>query len=138
MIIGRCAIYFLASIFIINAFGLCIIYFIVFGDTGGQFVASFYHDTGLGDEWYTSRYTFSVPLAVALLPVVLKKELAELAWISYVLFTSLILFVLLNLIQLTFDSHFEPEGTNVDVLKPKIHWGTISALSATMVAYSYQ
>ena len=35
MIMGRKSIFILASILIINAFGLCMIYFIVFGDTAG-------------------------------------------------------------------------------------------------------
>ena len=77
-------------------------------------------------------------LAVLLLPICLKKELAELAWVSYVLFISLALFTVVNFIMLAFDSHFDPEGLNVDVLKPKIEWETISSLSVTMLAYSYQ
>ena len=100
MIVGRSSIYFLASIFIINSFGLCMIYFIVFGDTFGQLAASFTDDKLLGDVWYTSRWCYSVPLAVVLLPICLKKELAELAWVSYVLFVSLTLFVLVNFIEL--------------------------------------
>ena len=79
-----------------------------------------------------------MPLAVLLLPVVLKKELAELAWISYVLFVSLTLFTICNFIMLVFDSNFEPEGINTEILKPKLSWGTVSALSVTMLAYSYQ
>ncbi len=79
-----------------------------------------------------------MPLAVLLIPICLKKELAELAWISVVLFTSLALFVLVNFIQLTFDSHFDPLGIDTDILYPKAEWGTISALSVTMLAYSYQ
>lgn len=98
MIVGRKSIFILASIFIINSFGLCMIYFIVFGDTFGQLVASFTDDQELDSIWYTSRWCYSVPLSIILLPVVLKKELAELAWISYVLFTSLGLFVIVNLI----------------------------------------
>jgi amino acid permease len=39
MVHGRGSIFFLCSVFIINSFGLCMIYFIVFGDTAGQFVA---------------------------------------------------------------------------------------------------
>ena len=35
MVMGRKSIFILASIFIINSFGLCMIYFIVFGDTAG-------------------------------------------------------------------------------------------------------
>ena len=70
--------------------------------------------------------------------IVLKKELAELAWISYILFVSLGFFTLANFIQLAFDNRFEPAGLNTDSLKPKVEWGTISALSVTMLAYSYQ
>lgn len=138
MVMGRPSIFVLASVFIINSFGLCMIYFIVFGDTLGTMMASFYDNTDLGDEWYTSRWCYSVPLAALLLPLCLKKELAEFAWISWVLFTSLALFVLVNFIQLTFDSNFKPEGVDVKVLEPKAEWGTISALSVTMLAYSYQ
>ena len=79
-----------------------------------------------------------MPLAVLLLPICLKRELAELAWISYVLFISLTLFVICNFIMLTFDSNFKPEGITTEILTPKLKWGTISALSVTMLAYSYQ
>ena len=72
------------------------------------------------------------------MPICLKKELAEFAWISYVLFFSLTIFVILNFIMLVFDPHFEAEGINTDILKPKLSWGTVSALSVTMLAYSYQ
>lgn len=40
LVMGRASIFVLASIFIINSFGLCMIYFIVFGDTFGQLAAS--------------------------------------------------------------------------------------------------
>ena len=79
-----------------------------------------------------------MPLAVILLPICLKRELAELTWISMVLFVSLGLFVLCNFIQLTFDSNFDPQGISTEILSPKASWQTISALSVTMLAYSYQ
>ena len=137
MIYGRGSIFFLCSIFFFNGIGLCMLYFIVFGDTFATFIASLVGET-LWSVWYTHRYIYSLPLAVLLLPVVLKKELAEFAWISYVLFVSLGLFIVTNFIELVFDDHFEAEGVSTEILKPKIHWGTISALSAVMVAYSYQ
>ena len=137
MIYGRGSIFFLCSVFFFNGFGLCMLYFIVFGDTFATFIASLVGET-LWSVWYTHRYIYSLPLAVLLLPVVLKKELAEFAWISYVLFVSLGLFVVTNFIELVFDKHFEAEGVSTEILKPKIHWSTISALSAVMVAYSYQ
>ena len=138
MIMGRASIFLLASILIINALGLCMIYFIVFGDTAGQLAASFTAAEHLGTVWYTSRWAYSVPLAALLLPICLKKELAEFAWISYVLFISLTLFVILNFVMLVLDSNFEAEGIDPDILSPKLSWGTVSALSVTMLAYSYQ
>ena len=79
-----------------------------------------------------------MPLAALLLPFVLKKELAEFAWISYVLFSSLALFTLVNIIELTLDPKFTPEGIDKSILAPKYAWETVSALSVTMLAYSYQ
>ena len=75
------------------------LYFIVFGDTSKAFVASF-SSYEVEEIYYTSRWFYDIILAVILLPIVIKKELAELAWVSYVLFTSLTLFVLLNFILL--------------------------------------
>ena len=99
MTVGRCSIFFLASIFIVNGVGLCLIYFISFGDTGATLVAAFCgSDEEYGSIWYTSRWPYTVFLGIILLPIVLKKELAEFAWISYVLFVSLTLFILLNLV----------------------------------------
>lgn len=100
-------------------------------------MASFVDDTELGDKAYTSRWCYSVPLAVFLLPVVLKKELAELAWVSWVLFVSLTLFVVVNLIEIC-APNFDPYGYEKEVWTPKAEWATISALSVTMLAYSYQ
>mmetsp|Transcript_21710 Transcript_21710/g.26741 ORF Transcript_21710/g.26741 Transcript_21710/m.26741 type:complete len:255 (-) Transcript_21710:953-1717(-) len=139
MISGRGSIFWLCSIFLFNSFGLCLLYFIVFGDTAATMVINIVNPNQEYDSiWWASRVCYSVPLAILLLPLVLKKELAEFAWISYVLFSSLALFVLVNFIQLTFDSNFEATGLEVDVLYPKVKWSTVSALSATMIAYSYQ
>ena len=107
MVLGRSSIFILASIFFFNALGLCMIYFMVFGDTLGQLAASFSDNYHLDDIWYTSRYCYTIPLAVILLPVVLKKELAELTWVSYVLFSSITIFVVLNFIQVCFDPNFD-------------------------------
>jgi len=139
MIYGRKSIFVLASINIINSFGLCMIYFIVFGDTAGQLTASLVGgDAKLGSDWYTSRYCYSVPLALLLLPVILKKELAEFAWVSYVLFVSLALFLIFTFAMLVFDDNFAAVGYDSDLLTPKIEWGTFSALNVMMLAYAYQ
>lgn len=49
------------------------------------------------DMWYYDRYFYVLILGVLLAPVILKKELAELEWLSYVLFGAIGLFVLTNL-----------------------------------------
>ena len=48
MLFGRASIFILASIFFLNGFGLCMIYFIVFGDTAGQLASSFKEGEELG------------------------------------------------------------------------------------------
>ena len=141
MLIGRSSIFIQAGILIINSFGLCMIYFIVFGDTFGQLMASltdkeFTHD--FSGTFYTKRWFYDILLAAVLLPIVLKKELAELAWVSYVLFSSLGLFIVLSFIMLVFDSRFEAYPDRSDFWAPKVKWSTISALNVTMIAYSYQ
>ena len=137
MTTGRGSIFFLSSVFLFNAVGLCLLYFISFGDTGATLVASL-TDKPYNDVWYTSRWTYSLIMAGLLLPIVIKKDLAEFAWISYVLFVGLFLFIFLNLYQLSIDKNFDPSGINTDILEPEIKWGTISSLCAVMVGYSYQ
>ena len=135
---GRAFIFVLAIILCINSFGICIIYFMVFGETAGQLACSFAGDIPYDSTWYTGKWSYIVGLAAILLPVVLQKQLNELTWLSYTLFISLSLFILMNFILLTFDGNFAPEGLDVSVLEPNLNWGAVSALSVVMVAYSYQ
>ena len=79
-------------------------------------------------------------LAAALLPVILKKELAELEWLSWVLFGSIGLFIAINLWQLVGDKSFQTQKAGLGGLYgplPSIS-RVLSAVSITMVAYSYQ
>ena len=98
LIIGRTAIFLLGFIYSIASLGLCMIYFITYGDTLGQLVASLVEGESLNSIWYTSRYFYILILAGLLSLVILKKELAELEWISVVLFICLFLFILLSFI----------------------------------------
>ena len=138
MLNGRASIFIIAITMIINSLGLCMIYFITFGDTMGQLVASFVDGAELGSEWYTSRFFYVLILASLLIVVILKKELAELEWISLVLFVSLGLFILMDFVQLVFDSRFTGAKNQKDFWVPTKELETISALSVTMIAYSYQ
>ena len=99
MLVGRSSIFIIAGVLIINSFGLCMIYFIVFGDTFGHLMASLLDNGHAFDTiYYTERWFYDLILAALLVLVILKKELAELAWVSYVLFGSLGLFVVLNFV----------------------------------------
>ena len=69
MIVGRASIFLLGSVFFLNSVGLCMIYFMVFGDTGGQLAASFTDSEELDSIWYTSRWFYDVILAGLLLPI---------------------------------------------------------------------
>ena len=138
MLVGRKSIFIIGIILIINSLGLCLIYFITFGDTMGQLVASFVDGASLGSDWYCSRYFFVLILAASLVAVVLKKELAELEWISFVLFTALGLFIIMDFVQLVFDNRFEGAKNERNFWVPTMQLDTIGAISVTMVAYSYQ
>ena len=76
-------------------------------------------------------------LTVALLFIILKKELAELGWVSLVLFVALGLFILMNFVQLVFDKRFERATFEKSFWEPQIKYDTIGALSVMMVAYGY-
>ena len=82
-----------------------LVYFIVFGDTTAQLVANVFNE-GEMTIWWCERFFYVLLLALALLPVIVKKELAELEWLSWVLFASIGLFIITNLWQLEFDKNF--------------------------------
>ena len=138
MTYGRPAIFVIAGICLLNSFGLMMIYFIVFSDTTGQLVGSFV-GLELNDVYYTSRYFYALILAALLIPIILKKELAELKWVSMVLFVSIFFFIIFNLYELTLDSKFERKSGGSPFIAP-LEGGAkeiISAVSVTLVAYSY-
>lgn len=137
MLYGRKQIFVLSVIITILSFGLCMVYFIVFGDTMAQFIGHLIGEK-LGEGPWSSRYTYVLILAVLLIPVVLKKELAELKVLSYILFGCLGIFILLNLVQLLFDKHFDIPPVEADYFEPTFNVELIEALSILLVAFSYQ
>lgn len=86
------------------------IYFIVFSQTASQLVGGF---TGqpFQSVWYTSKYFYVLVLGIGLGPVIVKKELAELEWLSILLGVSILIFVVLSLVCLFFLPDF-PKATN--------------------------
>ena len=70
-----------------------------------------------------------------LLFVILKKELAELEWVSIVLFVSLGLFIVCDIIQLLFDNRFEQAEMTSEFWKPSYNINAITSLSVMWSAY---
>ena len=92
------------------------------------------------DVWYYQRFFYVLLLAAALTPVILKKELAELEWLSFVLFGAIGIFILINLylLELAPDFNYVQQGFTASMWAPypsPIRF--ISAVSITLVAYSY-
>jgi amino acid permease len=138
MLSGRSTIFVNAIICVVNSIGLMMIYFIVFSETMGQLVGSFW-DKNLGEAWYADKPTYVIGLGILLIPVVIKKELAELEWLATLLFCSIALFVLITGYMLCFDDRFlDPVLSEQDIWRPKMSWNTVSAICTTLVAYSYQ
>jgi len=98
LVMGRKFIFMLGFVYFIASLGLCMIYFITYGDTMGQIAASLTDNYSLNEIWYTSRYFYILVLAGLLIPVILKKELSELKAVSVVLFLCLGLFIVLSFI----------------------------------------
>lgn len=142
MTIERPAIFMVGVIQFINALGLCLLYFIVFSDTFRQLIANVWNEGDIeGGPFWTQRWLYVLVLAALMMPIILKKELAELEWCSWVLFASIGLFIVLNLWELTFDNQFDEAGLGIhtDIWLPNHGFGrTLNAVSVTMVAYSYQ
>jgi amino acid permease len=140
----RTAVFFVSIIQFINGFGLMMVYFIVFGDTAAQLFVNILNDGNPGDQPWFNRWFYVVVLGLLMTPIILKKELAELEWLSLLLFISLGVFVILMIWLLCFDSAFRDplgpytHGLTQDVYKPNHGIGrVISAVSVTFVAYGY-
>ena len=115
------------------------VYFIVFGDTTSSLVAALAH-IDWKSTFYVDRWFYDVILGAVLLAICLKKELAELAWVGYVLFSCLAIFTFLCFYLLVIDPKFDPtyNPDDTNFLTFKWRWSTISSLSVTLLAYSYQ
>jgi amino acid permease len=115
-----------------------LIYLIVLSTTLASFIGNFF-DKSLGEVWYSSKTIYVIIVGLILLFVVLKKDLAELKWVSWLLFLSIGIFIFMSLSLLLFDPRFEvdPNASN-DIWAPKNQVATFGAFCTIMVAYGYQ
>lgn len=89
MLSGRISIYIVSFIIFFLCFGLSIIYFVLFGKLCQRSMLLL----GVTSKLFTIKATYKVLLGLALIPVVLKKELKEIKFASIVLFTGIIIFM---------------------------------------------
>jgi len=93
MLFARSSIFMISVMIMSNALGLCMVYFIVFSETMGSIFDDLLHLDP--DHWLERKQTWILALGVALLPVILMRELQELHIVSVALFCALLTFVTL-------------------------------------------
>jgi amino acid permease len=139
MLQGRKSIFLVALIQTVNSAGLMLIYFIVFSSTAGQFVGGFV-GYELNEIWYTSKWFYVVVLGVCMAPIVAKKELAELEWLSILLGVSILIFMILCIVLLLlpeFPATPPPHMSSWLYPSKDKPWACVSKICTVMVAYSY-
>ena len=112
-----------------------IIYFIIIGDILASFAVEFMHESG---TVLTSRAFYVVIVALCLSVLIFKKELHELKIASYLLFLSIILFVIVftfQLIDAGTDQNNDAEFA--EYYNFKIDRQFFTAVSVFMTAYSF-
>jgi len=96
MLFKRKSIFFISVILAMNAFGLVMVYFIVFSKIMASMCTDSFDVTEDDDSfkhWLVTKQFWVLILAAAMLPVCLKKELQELHWVSVSLFTAILIFI---------------------------------------------
>ena len=94
MLIGRKSIYIISLANFVLAFGLMMIYFIVFGDIMGSMMTQLvFDDPKDKGSFVTSRPCYVIMLGILLFPVCIKKEIKELTTTSIILFTGIFSFI---------------------------------------------
>jgi amino acid permease len=95
-----------------------LIYLIVLSSTIAEFIAGFFTPTP--NQWYFDRQLYVALVGVILLYFVVKKDLAEIRWLAWLLVVSIGLFIFMSFLLLVFDSRYtvDPTAQN-DIWWPK-------------------
>lgn len=94
---GRRSIFVVNTIMFIGCFQLMIIYFMVIGDILASFASEI---LSTPDSFWASRQFYILLLALALTPIVFKRQIYELKIASFLLFMAIILFEVVLIWQL--------------------------------------
>ena len=109
---GTSSIYVFSIIILISGVGCTMIYFIVFSRISASLAQAVY-DEGT-ENILTDRKIYVVCLALLMIPLCLKKMLAEMKIVSILLFLSIAIFIILFLVQLctlgSIENHDETYG----------------------------
>ena len=84
---------------------LTMIYLIIFGESTAQFVGSFYGKR-INEVWYSSKTFYIVMIGVLMVPLILRKQIAELKGLASLLFGAIGIFVFITFFLLTLDTRF--------------------------------
>jgi amino acid permease len=106
VLVGRKSVFILNGIISISSFGLMMIYFIVFGDIAASITKE---NMDNPNNFICTRAFFVLIISTALLPLILKKEIAHLKLASILLFLAILLFIIIFIVQFitkgNFDNH---------------------------------
>lgn len=156
----RAAIFGISFILALYSFGLCMVYFIIFGETMGKITGAFAYglqvdvDTLTGSaHFFTHRVPFIIGLGVLQLPIMIKKELQELHIVGVGLFTSIMIFIFILFVQLMIfgsaefsyeldkDGKFQPAPlTLAEMSKPgegSNIFTVLTSISTSLVAFAF-
>ena len=115
---GSASIYIVSLIILFSGIGAVTLYFIVFSSVAVSLVSLAYVDKD-SDTIFIDRATYVIALAIVLVPLILKKKLAEMKIISILLFASIGIFIILFLVQLLtlggIENHDEDYGQYYEV-----------------------
>ena len=93
----RPSIFLISSVLVLNAFGLTMVYFITFSEIMSSFCKDLIGDGDkpLVENWLVQKQFWVLVLAAIILPICLKREVAELHIVSVTLFASIVVFILI-------------------------------------------
>ena len=97
ILLGRKSIFILNIIITLSVLGLTIIYFIIFGDITSSLIRENFDNK---NSFLCKRPLYVLAIALLVLPLILKREVAHLKIASYILFLGIILFIVMFIIQL--------------------------------------
>jgi amino acid permease len=115
---GRKSIFIIALVQFFVSSGLMLIYYIVFGTTCASLFGATFGGHQIGDNFYSDKWFYVLILAAVLTPVVLKKQIAEIEWLAFLLAGCVTMFFLLSVIMLVFYPQYEPPNHKQPMLWP--------------------